>query len=105
MPAALKENARFLFAVSFLFSVMTLITFNVQTISVSKKVLGARTVAVRTVEKEKEFWLKFLNENPTYLEGWVQLAVIEYEEGNLEKANEYYLKAKVIDPNSDKLPW
>lgn len=105
MPAHLRQNAKFLFAVSLLFSVLTLITFNVQTISVSKRVLGAQTVAVRAAEKEREFWFNFLNENPTYLEGWVELAVLEYDEGNVEAAEEYYLKAKSIDPNSEKLPW
>lgn len=105
MPAHLRQSVNFLFAVSILFSVLTLITFNVQTISISKRVLGAQTVAVRAAEKERGFWLNFLDENPTYLEGWVELAVLEYNEGNMEAADEYYLKAKSIDPNSDKLPW
>ncbi len=105
MLAHFRENAKHLLSVSLLLSVLTLITFNVQNISVGKKVLGAATSKVRQSEKEKEFWVEFLDKNPTYLEGWVELAILEYEKGDLVKADEYYLKAKDINPNSEKLPW
>lgn len=105
MPTALKENAKYLFVVSLLFSVLTLITFNIQTISAGKKVLGASTAVAKATEKEKGFWLTFLAANPNYFDGWAELAVLEYEQGSLDKANEYYLKARAIDPNSEKLPW
>lgn len=105
MPTALKENSKYLLLVSFLLSVFTFITFNIQNISLGRRVLGAKTQIKTEVKKEKDYWLTFVEENPTYLEGWVELAKIEYEDGNLVKADEYYLKAKEIDPNSEKLPW
>ncbi len=100
-----KENTKHLLAVSLILSIFTLITFNIQSISLTRQVLGAKTERSNETKRQKEFWLEFLKENPGYLEGWIQLATMEYEEGNLVMADEYYLKAKQIDPNSTKLPW
>lgn len=105
MPVHFKENAKYLLGVSLLLSVLTLITFNIQNIALNKKVLGAETTRSRENETKKIVWLEFLKDHPTYLEGWIELAILEYENGDLEKADEYYLKAKEVDPNSEKLPW
>lgn len=105
MPAAQniasdrKENAKYLLVVSFILSILTLITFNVQNISVAKKVLGASTRLIQNLQTEKIFWEKFLDENPTYLEGWVELGVVEEELGNSEASRNAFLKAEEIDPN------
>ena len=105
MPAHLRENSKYLLFVSFFLAVLTLITFNVQNISAAKRVLGAATSRASSRHMEKDYWLTFLEENPGYFDGWVELAVLEYEEGNLDQASRYYLKAKTINPNSEKLPW
>ena len=105
MSAHFRENAKFLLIISFFLSILTLVTFNLQNISLGRQVLGAKTEIATETRKEKEFWLTFLEENPSYFEGWTELAILEYGEGNLAKADEYYLKAKTIDPNSEKLPW
>ena len=105
MPTAFKENVKYLLTISFALTVFTLITFNLQNISGAKRVLGASTIASQNLEEEKIFWENFLEENPNYLDGWIELAVLEEEQGNGEKASGYYLRAKELDPNSEKLPW
>lgn len=97
--SAKKENVKYLLTISFILSVLTLITFNLQSISGSKRVLGASTRLVQNLQTEKVFWEKFLKENPTYLEGWVELGVIEGELGNTDSSNFAFLKAEAIDPN------
>ena len=42
-------------------------------------------------------------ENPTYLDGWIELANIELKLGNLEEAKLSLDKAKAIGPNSSKV--
>ena len=47
------------------------------------------------------FWSKIVEENPTYRDGWIRLAVGHYEDGDIDKAIEALDKAKEIDPNNE----
>lgn len=47
------------------------------------------------------FWQRIVEENPTYRDGWIRLAVGYYEDGDIDKAIEALDKAKEIDPNNE----
>jgi len=65
-------------------------------------VLGLKTVlnSNQALLQEKFFWESLLEENPTYLSGWVELAKIEIQLENLEAAKKAILTAFEINPNS-----
>lgn len=58
------------------------------------EVLGTQT----TLEVERQKLESFLDENPTYYPGWVELARIEAETGNIEVSNQAKQKAWDISP-------
>lgn len=50
------------------------------------------------------YYLKnVLSQHPTYRDGWVQLAKIEYELGNREEMQNAIAKVKELDPTSKDL--
>lgn len=55
---------------------------------------------VEALKKEKAFWHGFLNNSPTYLPGWAQLANIEWQIGNETEAFSALGEANEINPNS-----
>ena len=67
----------------------------------NREVLGTKT----ETSKEITFWYDFLANNPTYKEGWLELAKLEYERGNFASAKEALEQAEKIDPNSEELLW
>ncbi|OGM15821.1 hypothetical protein A2V56_01250 [Candidatus Woesebacteria bacterium RBG_19FT_COMBO_42_9] len=46
------------------------------------------------------FWEKFINKNPTYVDGLVRLSLLEARRGNTNKAAVYWLSAHNLSPNS-----
>ena len=72
-----------------------------------KKVLGAQidmnTEKLNELRTSEKFWESFLNQNPTYLDGWIELTRIETEIGNRDKAETALIKARHINPNLEKL--
>lgn len=81
-----------------------LILTNITTFFESKKVLGIATTQAQesapTFEYEKKYWLDIVSKHPTYRDGYLELAQIEIDLGNKEKAALYIQKARMIDPNS-----
>jgi len=74
------------------------------------KVLGANIPNNKVITKNTEtkdedteiaFWQKIVEENPTYRDGWIRLAVGYYEDGDVDRAIEALDKAKEIDPNNE----
>lgn len=61
--------------------------------------MGARDLTT----KEIEYWTTFLESYPTYKDGWLELAKLEYQRGNLEKARLSLQKAENVDPNSEEV--
>lgn len=98
-PAHFNENAKYLLTIAFVLSVLTLITFNLQTISLGKRVLGASAKVVQNLQTERDFWQGFLKENPSYLDGWIELGIIESELGNVDASAQAFVKAETINPN------
>lgn len=52
---------------------------------------------------QRGFWVEFLEENPSYLPGWIELAKTEVQLENIKSARQALIEAKNIDPNSDIL--
>jgi len=63
------------------------------------EVLGANS----EVSQEIIFWHDFLTENPSYIDGWLELTKLEYEKGNFASSQEALRQAEIIDPNSEEL--
>lgn len=66
-----------------------------------KKVLGAQT----EMQKLQELIYKtegVLKEKPDYCDGWLYLAFLYYQEGNISPAKDAIKRALIIDPNNQK---
>jgi len=76
---------------SFLLLILVLLTtLNLSTYLTVPKVLGL--VATTVNQTEVDYWQNFLNQNPGYFPGWLEIYRLT---NNLEYLN----KAKVINPN------
>ncbi len=82
---------------------LSLFNFVFYSTSQSKNVLGVKieTNTKTALSDERFFWQNFLEENPTYLPGWLELAKIEVQLENVESARYALEMAKSIDPNSN----
>lgn len=102
MPKAVRNGGKFklfLFG-GFCFVCLGLSTVNFVYLGKSEtKVLGASYDS----SEEITYWEGIVTQNPTFQDGWLELARLEYENGNLEKFNLFLQKAKDIDPNSSKI--
>lgn len=59
------------------------------------------TLKKESPQKEIAFWKGFLNENPDYFPGWVELAKIQLEQNNTSGYNYAIYKGKEINPNTN----
>ena len=82
-------------------------SFNLENFLAGKRVLGTETqnqiYEQELLKEQKLYWEEFLAENPTYLDGWIELANIELKLGKTEEAKLSLDKAKAIGPNSSKV--
>ncbi|OGM09797.1 hypothetical protein A2W13_01285 [Candidatus Woesebacteria bacterium RBG_16_36_11] len=66
---------------------------------------GNKETKVLSAEYEKpseeEFWVNYLESNPNYFPGLIELAKIQIANSKYDRALQTLLKAKSIDPNSD----
>ena len=69
------------------------------------KVLGLRTGVdtKRALLKELLFWENTVSKNPTYIDGWIELAKTASRLEDLDYAEGALNSAKSIDPNSEKI--
>lgn len=80
---------------------MLITGFNLQSYFAQDRVLGTKTEKEPPAKnQEKIFWENFLKDNPRYFEGWLELARIYDEEGNLEAKEKALNYAREINPNS-----
>lgn len=82
---------------------LTLTSININKFLNTKKVLGA-SVNVTPLQNEKSYWQNLVDENPTYVDGYLQLAKVDVELGNVNEATTFINKALSLDPNSSKIP-
>lgn len=52
---------------------------------------------------EKVYWEQIIKDNPTYRDGYLELALINDQLGNKKESEVNFNKAKSIDPNSSKV--
>ncbi len=99
-----KVNILFIFFIGggfiFVFSIINLLNYLARD---EESVLGVRIeIETKTsLEQGKIFWENFLVENPSYLQGWLELAKIEVQLENFDAARSAFSKAKTINPNSE----
>jgi cytochrome c-type biogenesis protein CcmH/NrfG len=79
-----------------------LTTFNLNHYLKRQEVLGSTTV-VSGSHNEIAFWEDFLNENENYIEGWLELAKLKIDEGDINGARQALIEVEKINPNSEKL--
>lgn len=69
----------------------------------NQKVLGEKTDITPLLD-EKAYWQDLVDKNPTYIDGYLQLAKVDIEAGNRNEALEFIKTALQLDPNSTKIP-
>ena len=88
----------YLFVILFL----SLTFFNLNNYFSKKEVLGVSTENEVNIKKI-EYLDKLVQNNPSYLDGYLELVNLEISDSNYLKANEYLESAKSINPNSQEL--
>ncbi|RLC32545.1 hypothetical protein DRH13_01620 [Candidatus Woesebacteria bacterium] len=79
-----------------------LTTFNLNHYLEKQKVLGSTTVTSIS-HNEIAFWEVFLYENENYIEGWLELAKLKIDEGDINGARQALAEVEKINPNSEEL--
>ncbi|HWA52285.1 MAG TPA: hypothetical protein VG895_04480 [Patescibacteria group bacterium] len=77
--------------------------FNINNFLNDQKVLGA-SVDVTPLQNEKNYWENLIHQNPSYVDGYLQIAKVDVEMSNKKEAYLYIQKALELDPNSTKIP-
>ena len=101
-----KENYRVYFIhYSYCLAIIALLiltSVNINKFINSQKVLGA-AVDVTPLQNEKSYWQNLVNQNPTYIDAYLELAKIDIELGNKNEASNFINTALSLDPNSSKV--
>lgn len=97
-----KNEFAYLFIVLGTIIIFFLTTFNIDRYLERRKVLGSATV-ISISRNEIAFWEIFLYENENYIEGWLELAKLKINEGDISGARQALVKVEKINPNSEKL--
>lgn len=100
-----KTDSNFLFLITLLITAIILFLsfvnfFSTKGESSEKSVLAAKT---ENLTEAKIYWEEFLQENPNYLDGWLELSKIYSQIGYVNGAIGALETAKLIDPNSKKI--
>lgn len=69
----------------------------------NQKVLGT-SVDTTSIQEEKLYWQKIVSDNPTYIDGYLELAKVEVQLGNIQEAQNFINQALQINPNSQRIP-
>jgi len=100
----IKREIMFLCACCACMVFLTLSLINLNLFVDNKRVLGVSyEQPVRNTSSEIAFWQEFLAKNPTYFDGWIELAGLKFEAGDKESGYSALNKARQINPNSEKL--
>lgn len=97
----------FLLLITSVLALLTLATFNLKTyllersyhLSNQSKILGKNDLKTRESANDISFMKSVLSQNPTYLDGWIELARLEKSVGNLTDYSEAVKKITEISPN------
>ena len=101
-PDKIKKEILFFCSCCAAVIVLLITGINLQSYLTPNQVLGTKAEVAGPSENEQEkiFWENFLKDNPRYFDGWLELARIYDEEGNLEAKEKALNYAREINPNS-----
>jgi len=104
---SLKKHLIFLCSCCAVILLLFIAGFNFENYLKKERVLGLESqkniYEQKLLKEQKTYWEDFLAENPTYLDGWIELASINLKLGEKEEAKASLEKAKIISPNSSKI--
>lgn len=100
-----ETSSRFLFLITLLITAIILFLSLVNFFPRNEKLSAKSVLAAKTqgLTQSKIYWETFLQENPDYLDGWLEVAKIYSEIGYISGAIQALDAAKNIDPNSKKI--
>lgn len=102
-----QNPAFFLLLITSVLTLLTLATFNLKTyllerfshLSNQSKILGKNDLKTREGANDIIFLKSVLSQNPTYLDGWIELARLEKSAGDLAAYSKAVEKINEISPN------
>ncbi len=104
MPIKSAQSISYFLSCLAVIILLSLSIVNINKFLSKQKVLGAQvTTDTSNLESEKTFWQKVIKENPTYRDGYLELALLDNTLGNKTDSLKNFEKAKSIDPNSPKI--
>ncbi|CAN5295534.1 hypothetical protein BH10PAT1_BH10PAT1_7850 [soil metagenome] len=83
-------------------ALLSITTLNINKYLDSQKVLGT-SIDVTPLQNERLYWQTLVSQNPTYIDGYLELAKVNVELSNKVEAEIYINKALSLDPNSLKI--
>ncbi len=83
-------------------SLLILTGVNINKYIENQKVLGAK-IDISPLQEEKNYWENLITDHPTFVDAYLQLAKVEVEIGDKEKAINLIKKALTLDPNETKI--
>ena len=103
----LKRQLIFLYSCCTTLILLLVVGFHLDRFVTSQRVLGTQTQKEinqrQLLTQQRVYWEEFLGENPTYLDGWIELANINIELGAPDEARLSLRKAKEVNPNSPQV--
>ena len=81
---------------------LILTSVNINKFLSQQQVLGTQ-IDTTDIQNEKLYWKKMTQDNPTYIDGYLQLAKVAVELQDRTLAQTYITKALTLDPNSIKI--
>lgn len=82
--------------------VLLLTISNINSIFGERKVLGV-SVDTTTIQEQKAYYQNIIDENPTYVDGYLELSKISAFLGDRASQREYLEKAYLISPNNEEV--
>lgn len=55
------------------------------------------------LETNQNYWQQIIQDHPLYRDGYIQLAVINYQLGNTDATREFIVSAQKLDPNNTNI--
>ncbi len=83
-------------------ALLILTSININKFFESQKVLGI-SVDVTPLQNEKDYWENIVSQNPSYTDGYLEIAKVDVELGDKNEATAYITKALTLDPNSTEI--
>ncbi len=101
----LKSHLLYLCSCCAIFTLLLLTSLNLETYFRKSKVLAAQAQSGPLTElvHERAFWEEKVALYPTYLDGWLSLARINFKLEDWQESQRALEMAKKIDPNSIKI--